>query len=469
MEYIPGYTTLKDTIGQAPKKLYEYFTSKLPNKYELFATQSNATQSNAKADSSWFSGTIAGIDEANIPRWSSAIEYKKDDYVKHQGFIYKSRKDSSNVNPIESITDDFITVNSDYWISEGLSSNVKKFDPDRDVNTTYTKDTIVNFNSVLYSCMQPGSNCTSDYTKNVWKKLSSDYIAPYIPTSNLSYTDQVTRTSSTFISDMINEFTIEEIPGESLYDTSWRVGYIVYNKLFFIVPILLAFVFASFSANDLLHKKAPFRILAYIYTFLFVSYQTSIGYLIFFYYLFRSLFGWSFNMNPLKIYAILPLKEDLEYNESSMFPSLYTYPASLREYIEEGRKISNVAKLASQGDILGMIARSLRVPLNSQGLSIHRKALGEIVPPQRTAAGAAAANSTNNPGPPTQGGTNAATNTAPNAGATTAAPNAVPATTAAPNAVPATTTAPNAANAAATNPRPRPTTMGGFPYPGRFM
>jgi hypothetical protein len=383
MEYIPGYTTLKDTIGQAPKKLYEYFTSKLPNKYELFATQSNDTQPTATVatgdSSGWFSGNIGGIDETTIPRWSSQLAYKEGDYVKHQGFIYLSRKNSSNVNPIESITDDFIKVNSDYWISQGLSSNVRTFDPENDASTIYRKDTIVNFNNILYSCTNPGAGCVADYTSNVWRKLSSDYIAPLIPASNLSYSEQLGRSWGTFVNDMVIDFTIEEVPGETLYDTVWRVVGIVYSKVYFIILIILGLVLASFSANDLLHKKPPFRVLAFVYTFMFIFYNTTIGWIIFFYYLFRSIFGSWYNMNALKIYAILPIKEDPQYNNFSMFPSLYTYPPWLRQHIEEGREISNIAKLASHGDIIGMIARSLRVPLSSPGLSIHKDALAQTV------------------------------------------------------------------------------------------
>jgi hypothetical protein len=111
----------------------------------------------------------------------------------------------------------------------------------------------------------------------------------------------------------------------------------------------------------------------------------------------------------------------------------------------------NIAKLASHGDILGMIARSLQVPINSQGLSIHREALGETVPPQGTAP--PAPNSTNNPSPPTQGAAAAA--------AAATATNATAATNVGATATNVGATATNvgatATNAAATNvPRPRP-------------
>jgi hypothetical protein len=163
------------------------------------------------------------------------------------------------------------------------------------------------------------------------------------------------------INGIVNEFTLEEIPGESLTGTAWRVYYLMYPYLVEILIFILAVVFASFSANDLLHKEAPYRILAFMYTYFFVRSKGIIAYLIFFYYLFRSFFGSWYEMNPLKIYGLLPLWKDYNYNEQSIFPTLATYPASLDEYIRQGKEIFNHARLQSHGDITGMLAHALRV------------------------------------------------------------------------------------------------------------
>ena len=349
MEYIPGYTTLASLASRViPSR--EYFSWGKPNKYELFTP---STQSSLL-------GSVSSnlIDERKIPRWSAEKEYTKDDKVKYNGFLYTSLKESSNVNPVKGVTDDFITVNSAYWISNGLSSNVKQFNPDTDASNVYRLNEIVDFDSILYLCKNPGTGCTSDYTNsNMWTKLSSDYIPVPPAPASLSYYKKI----ETFFAGIVNEFTIEEIPGESLIDTAWRVYYIMYPYLLQILIFILAIVFASFSANDLLHKEAPYRILAFIYTYFFVMSKGILAYLIFFYYVFRSFFGSWYGMNPLKIYGILPLWKDFKYDEQSMFPSLATYPPSLDEYIRQGKDIFNHARLQSHGDITGMLAHALRV------------------------------------------------------------------------------------------------------------
>lgn len=356
MEYIPGYTTLSSLASRARG----YFSWEKPNKYELF-TQS--TQSTASTPSTMTSTFLRGpssnaVDERKIPRWSAEMSYVKNDRVKHNGFLYTSTKDSSNVNPVQKITDDFITVNAGYWVSNGLSSNVKQFVPDTDSSNVYRVNEIVSFDTVLYLCTNPGQGCTSDYTNSkMWKKLSSEYIPLPPETARLSYYEQLEK----FFNGIINDFTIEEIPGESLTDTAVRVFYIMYPYLLQILIFILAVVFASFSANDLLHREAPYRVLAFIYTYFFVMNKGLLAYLIFFYYCFRSFFGSWYEMNPLKIYGILPLWKDFTYNDQSIFPTLLTYPPSLDKYIHEGKEIFNHARLQSHGDIMGMLAHALRI------------------------------------------------------------------------------------------------------------
>lgn len=352
MEYIPGYTTLSSLASTARG----YLSWEKPNKYELFTQSTQPTQ---PTRSTFLGGPLSNaVDERKIPRWSAEKSYVKNDRVKHNGFLYTSTKDSSNVNPVQGITDDFITVNAGYWVSNGLSSNVKQFVPDTDASNVYRVNEIVSFDTVLYLCTDTGRGCTSDYTNsNMWKKLSSEYIPEPPAAASLTYYERMER----FFIGIANDFTIEEIPGESWTDTAWRVYYIMYPYLLQIFIFILAVVFASFSANDLLHKEAPYRILAFVYTYFFVMSQGMLAYLLFFYYCFRSFFGSWYGMNPLKIYGILPLWKDFAYNEQSIFPTLATYPPSLDQYIHEGREIFTYARLQSHGDITGMLARALRI------------------------------------------------------------------------------------------------------------
>jgi hypothetical protein len=352
MEYIPGYTMLKNI--PIPAKVTEFFTWSKPNIYELFAPSITDTLSSSNS-----------VNNSNVRRWSSRLSYSKDDVVTYNGFIYTCRKDASNINPVKEIVDDFITVNDEYWIPNGLSPKVKEFNPDTDMKKVYPMETIVNINNVLYLCNHI-NGCTYGQS-NVFIKLSSDFIE--IPkVAEASYKENLTLSLSgmtTMVSDLINDFTIEEIPGEPFMDTVRRVWGIMYKYLFGIVVFILAVLFASFAANDLLHKHPAYRILAFVYTYHFVITQSTIGYMLFFYYLFRSFFGERFSMNPLKIYGILPLSEDPTYDERSKFPSLSTYPVSLRKYIEQGKTLMQIAKLQSHGDVTGMLMRSLRLDLNS--------------------------------------------------------------------------------------------------------
>lgn len=363
MDYIPGYTMLKNL--PIPTKVTEFFTWTKPNIYELFASSITDTLSSSNI-----------VNNSNVRRWSSRLSYSKDDVVTYNGFNYICRKDASNINPVKEIVDDFITVNDEYWIPSGLSPKVKEFNPDTDTKAIYAMDTIVNFNNVLYLCTNTKNECTSDYTVGSnWKKLSSDFIdIPEAPKS--SYNDIAKKSvyeSTNSVYDILNDLNIEEIPGEPLVDTFWRVWAIIYKYIFAIVVFILAVLFASFAANDLLHKHPAYRILAFVYTYHFVITQSVIGYLIFFYYLFRSFFGERFSMNPLKVYGILPLSEDPTYDEKSKFPTLSTYPSSLRKYIEQGKTLMQIAKLQSHGDVTAMLMRSLRLDPDSVGGSITRQ------------------------------------------------------------------------------------------------
>ena len=423
MEYIPGYTTLKNLAVQIVPNMHEYFTWKPSNKYELFST-SNASSNTSILGSV---GSLTAVDESKIPRWSRAKAYVKDDRVKYNGFLYTCIKDALNINPVKEVVDDFITVNSDYWVSDGLSSNVKLFDAEKDINNKYFLNDIVNVDNILYKCTN--SNCSTDFTADYWTKLTSDFIP--VPKTD-DYSTQISQSAF----GILNDLTLEPIPDETYQDTAMRVLYVVYPYVFAIFVFILAIVLASFSAHDLLHKEAPYRVLAFFYTYYFVIKQTYIGLFLFVYYIYRSLSG---NTNPLKIYGILPIWEDEKYDESSMFPTLMTYPISLRTYLEEGRRIMQMNKLNSHGNIMGMLTRALKLPLGgSMGTATAATKVaspGAAAPPPSTAASNAPLR-TNTP-PPTN---------APQP--TTAAPptNAPPPS----NAPPPTTAAPTAQPAAAT-------------------
>jgi len=406
MEYIPGYTTLKNLAVQIVPNVHEYFTWKPSNKYELFST------SNASSNTSILGnvGSLTAVDESKIPRWSRAKAYVKDDRVKYNGFLYTCIKDASNINPVKEVVDDFITVNSDYWVSDGLSSNVKLFDAEKDINNKYFLNDIVNVDNILYKCTN--SNCSTDFTADYWTKLTSDFIP--VPKTD-DYSTQISQSAF----GILNDLTLEPIPDETYQDTAMRVLYVVYPYVFAIFVFILAIVLASFSAHDLLHKEAPYRVLAFFYTYYFVIKQTYIGLFLFVYYIYRSLSG---NTNPLKIYGILPIWEDEKYDESSMFPTLMTYPISLRTYLEEGRRIMQMNKLNSHGNIMGMLTRALKLPLGgSMGTAAATAATKVAPPPPSTAASNAAQPTTAAAVPPT------------NAAQPTPAPtNAPPPTTAAP-------------------------------------
>jgi len=291
--------------------------------------------------------------------------------VRYSGFLFTAVQNSRNINPILDITDDTITGNSDFWLCNGLSSTVQLFDEKTmNSNTTFLQGTILNdpVNNILYTCDHATGTgqCKLPFTNsNQWVRIGYDIVQPLPPKDYWTVT----------LENTIEFFTIEEIPGERFVDTLWRIWDRIYSKLHYVVAFIVAIILASFSANDLLHKRAPFRVLAFVYTFAFVAFQTNIGGILFFYYLYRSffaegsVFGQRCGMNPLKIYGILPLKEDPLYDENRRFPTLWTYPSSIRKYLDEGQKISNIMKLISHGDIQGYIAHALRIPLHDESLN----------------------------------------------------------------------------------------------------
>ena len=371
MEYIPGYSTLKNVAVSIVPNVYEYFTWKT-SKYELFST--SVASSNTSILGSVAS--LTDVDESKIPRWSHAKGYVKEDRVKHDGFLYTCIKDASNINPVKVIVDDFITVDSEYWVSDGLSSNVKYFDPEIDMSNTYFLNDIVVVDNVLFKCTS--SNCSTNFTANYWTKLTSDFIP--VPKTD-SYSVQLLNA----VGGILNDLTLEPIPEETYQDTAMRVLRVIFPYVFAIFIFILAIVLASFSANDLLHKEAPYRILAFAYTYYFVIKQTYIGIFLGLYYVFRSLSG---GMNPLKIYGILPIWEDEKYDETSMFPTLSTYPISLRTYLEEGRRIMQMNKLKSHGNIMAMLTRALKLPLGqSMSSSTSAGATATTPPPAGTPGG----------------------------------------------------------------------------------
>jgi hypothetical protein len=390
MDYIPGYTLLKN-LASIPTQAISYLTASKTNTYELFANpdpvadRSNGTSSvqlvfppmnsYIPGYSTLFPATSNSNikktnfnPESNFPRWSDKIQYYKGDGVNLNGFLYTSVKESSNINPVLATVDNFITVNSDFWSWKGLSSKVKQYNPETDMSNVYAYADIVDFNGILYRCLTPGTGCTADYTTAQWGKLSENYVKNPIGsntsnTSSIPSGKEVALYGALGIYSVINNLTIQDIPGESLSDTFWRCVRIYYPYVLNIIIFILALVFASFSANDLLHKHYLYRILAFIYTLYYVNAQGYLSFGIFCYYLFRSIGGSYFDMKPLKIHGILPIWEDPSYNSMSFIPPIFTYPVSLRSSIEEDKKIEKDNRLASHGDVVKFLRDALHIQL----------------------------------------------------------------------------------------------------------
>jgi len=442
MEYIPGYTTIKNTLQSIiPSR---YFSWKGANIYELFDSSLLPTMSSSNSPT-----PTPAVDDPNIARWSSKREYSKGDMVKYNGFIYTSIKDSKNINPVREIVDTQITVEDEYWKVNGLSSKVKTFNEETDAKKTYTMHDIVIFDDILYKCKQ--AVCSSDFTNPQWELLSSSIISPAKApeVKSESYYDSIKNSAGS----MINDFNIEDIPGESLSDKIVRIIKILIPYIISIAVFFLAIILASLSANDLLHKAVPFRILAFYYTYFFVT-QSYIGLsFIALYYFIRSVFGSHLSMKKPYMYGILPIWEDPGYNFNSRFPPLLTYPITLREYIQQMKDEFNAVRLESHGDIIGMLQTALHVPPDkspfAKGVKSKLDAATDVALKnaaaakalQNPAAAPTATATAATPAAATPGAATAAAATAPTAAApTTAAPTAAATTNADPSA--AATTAP---------------------------
>ena len=437
MEYIPGYTTIKNTLQSIiPSR---YFSWKGANIYELFDSSLLPTMSSSNSPT-----PTPAVDDPNIARWSSKREYSKGDMVKYNGFIYTSIKDSKNINPVREIVDTQITVEDEYWKVNGLSSKVKRFNEDTDAKKTYNLNDIVLFDDILYKCNLVKTVCTSDFTNPQWESLSSSIIslakAPVVKSE--SYYDSIKNSAGS----MINDFNIEDIPGESLSDKIVRIIKILIPYIISIAVFFLAIILASLSANDLLHKPVPFRILAFYYTYFFVSTSYIRGIFIALYYFIRSVFGSHLSMKKPYMYGILPIWEDPGYNFNSRFPPLLTYPITLREYIQQMKDEFNAVRLESHGDIIGMLQTALHVPPDkspfAKGVKSKLDAATDVA-----LKNAAAAKALQNPAAAPTATATAGAGTAATAGAGTAG--AATATAAATTAAAPTTAAPTAATAGA--------------------
>jgi hypothetical protein len=384
MEYIPGYQTLKN------------YLQPVKNTHELFADTSNVVKaaisdpssmltpitSNVLAYVGYFTPSNTSLDETNIPTWSSLIGYAPPQMVKQDGIIYASTQASSNVNPVFKKVDNYIEVNSNYWNYVQLSSNIVNFNPITDANKTYFYDTIVNFNNTLYKCKNKDAQCKTQFTNsNEWNNLSSSIVRVPNQSSN-SYIAVVQRTYRTVVKD----FTIEDIPNETFYQKCKRIFDIQWPYIFGALVYIVAIILAAYSANDLLHKPPTFRILAFGYTLYFlIKFATTpitvtnlfstnglfgtnsiFGLIILGYYLYRCLIGPYFfpdSVFPPLLKAILPLREDPNYNEASFFPTLYTYPASaeMRDFIRSSTEAFNYDRLVSHGDIPKLLREALHL------------------------------------------------------------------------------------------------------------
>jgi len=441
MEYIPGYTTIKNTLQSIiPSR---YFSWKGANMYELFES-SQESPKKGYFDSASPTPTPA-VDDPNTARWSAKKEYSKGDMVKYNGFIYISIKDSQNINPVREIVDTQITVEDEYWKVNGLSSKVKTFNEETDAKKTYTMHDIVIFDDILYKCKQ--AVCSSDFTNPQWELLSSSIISPAKAPEVKADTYYESVANST--ASIINDLHIEEIPGESLWDKIVRIVKILIPYVISIAVFFLAIIIASLSANDLIHKPVPFRILAFYYTYFFVSTRSYIGIFIALYYLIRSVFGSYLSMKKPYMYGILPIWEDPGYNFNSRFPPLLTYPITLREYIQQMKNEFNAVRLESHGDIIGMLQTALHVPPDKSPFAKGVKSKLEAATAEalNNAAKAAATTAKLEGGPPT-GPTGTSPAPAPGAAPTATGPTAAPPNAAPPNAAPPNAAPPNAAASA---------------------
>ena len=149
MEYIPGYTTLKNLAANILPQTSGSLFPAVHAKYELFANPSNTSPGSYLSQASSYllgspspgtsgspsasgtptsSNTIGRPDyvtqaigyaspkrsDGNIPIWSSNIQYVTGDSVKFNGLLFTSVKNSSNANPIKEYIDNYNIVNNDF-------------------------------------------------------------------------------------------------------------------------------------------------------------------------------------------------------------------------------------------------------------------------------------------------------------------------------------------------------------------
>lgn len=410
MEYIPGYTTLKNLAANILPQTSGSLFPAVHAKYELFANPSNTSPGSYLSQASSYllgspspgtsgspsasgtptsSNTIGRPDyitqaigyaspqrsDGNIPIWSSNIQYVTGDSVKFNGLLFTSVKNSLNANPIKEYIDNYNIVNNDFWKCNGLSAEVIRFNEETDTGKMYLFENIVERKNKLYLCTKGGAGCTTDFTDKQWSNIGSSYYKDptSIPDASISQqvkgsvSEDALLSSYISISTFFRSFLIQDIPGETFSGKIQRIVYLVLPIIIQCILFFLAIIFASFSANDLLHKEAPYRILAFIYTFYFVIQETYLGGFIFLYYLVRAFFSEALSMDGLEIYGILPIWEDPNY-KSGMFPPFFTYPMFLRSSIQKDKERFNAFRLASHGDISALLRRALRIPIKRQGM-----------------------------------------------------------------------------------------------------
>jgi len=356
MEYIPGYTTARTYVKGVPGRVYEYFTGKKVNKYELFE---------GGVTNSLFGSTPSNIDDSKISLWNSNRLYSSNDQVRYNGFVYTSISSSnqSNINPVQKQDGEYLTFNSQVWQWTRVSSTVKNYNPDVDFSNSYAVGDIVDEPNagILYVCSSNSSNkCTPPFTQsNHWVNLGYD-TARAPPVDNSTYGK-----TNTYLTNAFNNFNIEVIDNEPFMDTFYRMWDAIKGNVWDALFFILAFIFASFAANDMLWKETPYRILAFCFTWMLIAGQSSLGWLLILYYMFRSI--WvasagvpnSLNMHPLKIYSFLPLYPSEYHSIISKYPGFFTYPAKLEPMIEMVRAEMKQARVDSIGDIKGLINRAL--------------------------------------------------------------------------------------------------------------
>jgi hypothetical protein len=240
---------------------------------------------------------------------------------------------------------------------------VKRYDPETDFSKAYAFGDIVDEPNVgiLYFCSSNSSRkCKPPFTQsNGWINLGYDTArAPPVDDSSYGKVDLYLKT-------MFSNFTIEVIENESYGDTFYRMWDAIKGNVWDALFIIIAFIFASFAANDMLWKETPYRILAFCFTWMMVASQSTLGWLLILYYVFRSIWvAWagipnSLNLHPLKIYSFLPIYPSEYHSIGSKYPGFFTYPVKLEPVIKMVRAEMKQARVDSIGVVKGLINRAL--------------------------------------------------------------------------------------------------------------